>query len=147
METQTLEKQFGRIRGDSLYPFAEAFAAIAASPAAALLQRYETRLQLLHQRAIRTLKLLRTMEKKVEPSPITEQPEPAVPDKATDPTPAPQPADSEDLSQACFSLPTSQPSARRPPAAGAPPTNQEPAKPPAEPGTQPPSPKEPGGAV
>jgi hypothetical protein len=144
METQALNKQIARLpAGANPYYLAEAYTAAAALPSTTLLQRYESRLQLLHQRALRSFKLLRTIEKKIEPSPITEQPEPAVPDKAPDPPPPPQPTDSEELGRVRFSLPTSLPHAPRNPAA----TNQEPAKPPADPGTPPPSPKEPGGAV
>jgi hypothetical protein len=68
---------------------ATAFDTLAAAPSLPLLHRYETRLHLMYQRALRTLIMLRTVKLPNEPSPISEHP-PA----------APQPADSEPLSGA-----------------------------------------------
>jgi len=60
--------------GPNPYFLVDAFEAAAASPFTALLQRYETRLQLLHQRALRSFKLLRTIETPQQDSPSMDSP-------------------------------------------------------------------------
>jgi hypothetical protein len=145
METQALNKQQAILAGNTLYPLSDAFEAAGASPSMALLQRHESRLQLIHQRALRSLKLLRTIDggpnesTENKPSPITEQPEPVLPD----PPPSAQPADTKPLVETCANRPAS----FRPPLAAASPAANMPAQPPASPGVPPPSPKVPGGAV
>jgi hypothetical protein len=139
METQALNKYLDRHHdGTNPYAYAEAFAAVAAEPATALLQRYESRLQLAHQRALRGLKLLRTIAPPTqeeaannEPSPITEEREPV----QSDPPSTPQP-----LGKVGFSSPTSSPSAACSPA-------HLPSEPhAAQPSTPPEAPNEPGDA-
>jgi hypothetical protein len=88
----------------------------------ALMQRYETRLQNMYSRAIRTFKVLRTIELPdldddipgqdhppnielpKEPSPIPEHPAPVTPDAAQPTQPSPQSADPEALGSACFNV-------------------------------------------
>jgi hypothetical protein len=80
-----------------------AFDTLAASPSLSLLHRYETRLHLMYQRALRTLIMLRTIDRPNEdppndeipndPSPISEHSPPAV----EPPPPSQQSADSEAL--------------------------------------------------
>ena len=93
-----------------------AFDTLAASPSLSLLHRYETRLHLMYQRALRTLIMLRTVDLPNDPSPISEHPEPVIPVPAPSPAPPTQPdscqppppqpaADSEALGSACLSLP------------------------------------------
>jgi hypothetical protein len=81
-----------------------AFDTLAASPSLSLLHRYETRLHLMYQRALRTLIMLRTIEPPEppddaapnDPSPISEHSPPAVePPPAPPHAPPPQPTDSE----------------------------------------------------
>lgn len=143
METQALNKQLAlQPAGANPYPLADAFAAAAASPAMALLQRYESRLQLIYQRAIRSLKLLRTIEAgpnetaKNEPNPSAEHSEPV----QSDPPSPPQPADSEPVVEARISRPKSSPQKPAP-------APNVPAQPPVAPPAPPASPKEPGGDV
>ena len=133
METQALNRQIAtQPAGPCPYYLADAFEAAAALPSMALLQRHESRLQLIHQRALRSFKLLRTIDvpsqedspneiAEIEPSPITEQPEQP-----------PQPADSEPLEEAGIS----------PAVAEVSPVVTVPAQPPAQP-----SPLDPGGAA
>jgi len=126
METQALNRQIAtQPAGPCPYYLADAFEAAAALPSMALLQRHESRLQLVHQRAIRSLKLLRTIdlpspgdgpnEIKMEPSPINEHPAPDLPnaadlpnadqpDSAPEAQPAPQPPDSESLGSPNFTV-------------------------------------------
>jgi hypothetical protein len=92
-ETTTLREQIAVALGDSAASrVANAQGALAALPGTALLQRYETRMQNMYARAIRTFKLLRTIpfpddyddspmpvhppksELPNEPSPTTEHP-------------------------------------------------------------------------
>jgi len=148
METQALNKYLDR-HHDGTNRYSYAFEAVAAAPATALLQRYEARLQLAYQRALRSLKLLRTIapsRPENEPSPMTEQPEPAEPN----PPPPTQPPDSEDVGGVCSSLPLSSLRASGAPAA-TPSPSQAPAKKPAMPeipGILPlEGPNEPGGAI
>src|ERR1700678_27132 len=93
METRTLEDQIATEKGD----ITTAFNKVAASPGAALLHRYQSRLQLMYQRSIRTLIMLRSIERPnddlpdidlpIEPRPTAEDPSPPAP-------PAAQPTDS-----------------------------------------------------
>jgi hypothetical protein len=75
--------------GDPFVRLVNASSQLAAPPGTALLQRYETRLQNMYSRAIRTFKVLRTIpvpelddppniEFPKEPSPIPEHPAPEV---------------------------------------------------------------------
>src|SRR5580704_15321000 len=90
IETALLDQQIAlQSDGSDTDRMASAFDTLAAAPALPLLHRYETRLHLMYQRALRTLIMLRTVKLPNEPSPISEHP-PA----------APQPADSEPLSGA-----------------------------------------------
>jgi hypothetical protein len=57
-----------------------AFTSLAASPALALMHRYETRLHLVYQRSLHNLLLLRTLAVPNEPSPISGHSEPVQPD-------------------------------------------------------------------
>src|ERR1700678_432245 len=56
-----------------------AFDTLAASHSLSLLHRYETRLHLMYQRALRTLIMLRTVEMPNDPSPISEHPGTVIP--------------------------------------------------------------------
>ena len=80
---------------DPLGRMAAAFTTLAASPALALMHRYETRLHLVYQRSLHNLLLLRAVAVPNEPSPIPEHPDAPCPvlDEPTtdaDPTPGPQ---------------------------------------------------------
>jgi len=114
VETRMLDNQISnqppsKTEGDVLTHIAAAFDHLAASPGMVLLQRYQARLHLISQRALRNLILLRTIDQPnenppnedlpFEPSPIFEHP----PD-GPDPAPAPAPAaDSKSLGSARFS--------------------------------------------
>ena len=128
-ETQVLNKLLHRQpAGPNPFDFADAFEAAANSPVLALLQRTETRLQLMFQRAIRTLKLLRTIPVPIQEENTNNEPEPAPADA--------QPTDSEDLGRVCSISPKSRRRTRNPP------PKLSVALP-----ASPPSPKEPGGAI
>jgi len=104
-----------------------AFEALAAKPALALIHRYDTRNHLMFQRALRTLKLHRTLpgpiEKQFEPSPISEHEPEMAPEE-------PQPAESEALvGQPIPAAAGFQPAPRTPEAA-APTTENTPPRPP-----------------
>jgi hypothetical protein len=122
-----------------------AFDTLAASHSLSLLHRYETRLHLTYQRALRTLIMLRTIDRPNEdrpneappndalpndPSPISEHPPdamdpPHAPPHA--PPPPPQPStDSKPLGRACFGL--DQPSPSDPPVPAAPAASHVPAE-------------------
>jgi hypothetical protein len=119
METHTLTHQIStQPAGQPVVRMMGAFQNHAAQPGTALMQRYETRLQNMYSRAIRTFKLLRTIpvpdldddfpdqenepiaEFPKEPSPIPEHNDPVSPE-AAQPS---QPTDSEALGSACFTL-------------------------------------------
>jgi hypothetical protein len=71
IETRSFDNEVAaQPAGDELDRMAAAFADLAAKPAAALLQRYETRLHLMYHRALQDLLLLRLAEPN-EPSPIS----------------------------------------------------------------------------
>src|ERR1700679_3208012 len=83
METRTLEDQIATERGD----ITAAFNKVAASPGVALMHRYQSPLQLMYQRALRTLIMLRTIDRPsdnlpdidlpIEPRPTAEDPSPS----------------------------------------------------------------------
>jgi len=77
IETRMLEDAANVHEGapDSLGSIASAFATLAASPALALMHRYETRLHLVYQRSLHNLLLLRTLAVPNEPSPTSEHPD------------------------------------------------------------------------
>jgi hypothetical protein len=123
IETHTLEHQFAiQPPGDEFVRLINASHELAALPGTALMQRYETRLQNMYARAIRTFKILKTIplpdqdddfsdqdnppniQLPNEPSPIPEHPSPAVPDAPAAPPSSLQPTDPEALGSACFSL-------------------------------------------
>jgi hypothetical protein len=123
MEKFTLEDQMKRETDATPWlKMGSAFNTLAAQPGMALMQRYETRLQNMYSRAIRTFKVLRTIELPdldddipgqdhppnielpKEPSPISEHPSPARPDAPAAASTSLQPTDPEALGSACFSL-------------------------------------------
>jgi hypothetical protein len=69
---------------------ATAFSNLAESPSLALMHRYETRLHLMHQRALHNFLLLRNLDPPNEPNPISEHP------GALITLPAPSPSLSDD---------------------------------------------------
>jgi hypothetical protein len=101
IETHTLDHQIAiQPSGDDFLRLVEASHQLAALPGTALMQRYETRLQNMYARAIRTFKLLKTIEVPPqddppneqlpkEPSPIPEHPSQTSPETT-------QPIDSSD---------------------------------------------------
>ena len=106
-----------------------AFDTLAASHSLSLLHRYETRLHLMYQRALRTLIMLRPADMPNDPSPISEHSPPAV-----EQSPSPQqPTDSESLGSACFSLHRPSSAAPSPPQAAAKAASRVPARPSAAP--------------
>jgi hypothetical protein len=123
METHTLIHQIStQPAGQPVVRMMGAVRNLAAQPGTALMQRYETRLQNMYSRAIRTFKLLRTIplpepdddfpdhenapniELPKEPSPTTEHPSAAPAEAAQTTQPSPQPIDPESLGSACFAL-------------------------------------------
>jgi hypothetical protein len=77
IETCNLEQQIAFQplgKGGVLAQLANAFDAMAVSPAMAPMQRYQTRLQLSYNRALQTLKLMRAISPTAPPSPIAEPP-------------------------------------------------------------------------
>jgi hypothetical protein len=155
IETHTLNRQIStQPAGDPLRRLVDASSELASQPGTALMQRYETRLQNMYARAIRTFKLLKTIEVPPqdddippqddppnielpkEPSPITEHPttEAALPLQSIDP---------EALGSACFSLH----GASSPADGDAPPLIHIPVEPPATDPAPPLSPKKSGATV
>jgi hypothetical protein len=119
IETASLDKQIAlQPDENNADRMAAGFDTLAASPSLPLLHRYETRLHLMYQRALRTLIMLRTVKLPNEPSPISEHSPPATPtspDARQDAGPLgdSQPAaDPEALGSACFSLRDSSPAPR-----------------------------------
>lgn len=114
VETRMLDNQISNQppspTRDPLDHIADAFNHLAASPGMALLQRYQARLHLISQRALRNLILLRTIgqpnedppneDLPFEPSPISAH-TPNIPDPAPAPAPA---ADSKPLDSSRFRL-------------------------------------------
>jgi hypothetical protein len=105
LETSLFNKQMAlQPDGPTVERMGVALDTLAASPSLSLLHRYETRLHLTYQRALRTLILLRTIDPNPgapnDPNPISEHSPPA--EEA--PAPTQQPADSEPLGSASFSL-------------------------------------------
>ena len=75
IETRMLEDAANaQGESDPVGAIAAAFSSLAASPALALMHRYETRLHLVYQRSLHNLLLLRTLAVPNEPSPISEHP-------------------------------------------------------------------------
>jgi hypothetical protein len=64
---------------DPVGSIAAAFTTLAASPALALMHRYETRLHLVYQRSLHNLLLLRALAGPNEPNPISEHPDTLIP--------------------------------------------------------------------
>ena len=72
IEARMLEKQIAaQTAAGDLDRTADAFSALADTPATALLHRYEARLHLMYQRAMHNLLLLRVIELPNEPSPVS----------------------------------------------------------------------------
>ena len=72
IEARMLEKQIAaQTAAGDLDRTADAFSALADTPATALLHRYEARLHLMYQRAMHNLLLLRVIELPNEPNPIS----------------------------------------------------------------------------
>jgi hypothetical protein len=159
IETEALNHQISmQPAGSPVLRLADASSQLAALPGTALMQRYETRLQNMYARAIRTFKVLKTIpvpddyddfpdqdtppniELPKEPSPIPEHPVP----EAQLPL---QPIDSVTLSGAaypgCSRLSGGSPHSKT----AAPAHPDSPAKPPAPDPAPPPSQKQSGGAV
>jgi hypothetical protein len=94
----------------SLGKHAGSYADIAEPPAVAGDGRLANRYQIMYQRALSTLKLMRSLNPAYEPRPINDQPVPGVPGlkpaRTPPPTPPPpsQAIDSESLGSACFRL-------------------------------------------
>src|ERR1700722_4795458 len=117
IETRLFETQIARpLDGDSLDRMADAIDFMAAAPSLSLVHRYETRLHIMYQRALRNLITLRKVKAPNEPSPISEH-SPAPPSVPPDTVPAApsnvgQATDSESLDSASSSLtePVHQPS-------------------------------------
>src|ERR1700683_1988303 len=85
IETASLDKQIAlQPDENNADRTAAGFDPLAASPSLPLLHRYEPRLHLMYQRALRTLIMLRTVKLPNEPSPISEHP-PAAPQPAHSP--------------------------------------------------------------
>jgi hypothetical protein len=75
IETRMLEDAANsQAESDPVGSIAAAFTSLAASPALALMHRYETRLHLVYQRSLHNLLLLRALAVPNEPSPISEHP-------------------------------------------------------------------------
>ena len=88
---------------DPLQRITDAFKELAATPALSLLHRYETRLHMVYQRALKNLLLLRSLSpaeaaEPIElppppsPEPTPPAPEPPAPSLEPDPAPSPRPA-------------------------------------------------------
>jgi hypothetical protein len=86
-ETRTFDNHLAaQTNGDRLDRLTGAFADLAAKPPATLLHRYETRLHLIYHRALQSLlllrlarpneprKLLKTIDRTLEPAPVSEEP-------------------------------------------------------------------------
>jgi hypothetical protein len=72
IETRMLEDASNaQAESDPVGSIAAAFTSLAASPALALMHRYETRLHLVYQRSLHNLMLLRALAVPNEPSPIS----------------------------------------------------------------------------
>jgi hypothetical protein len=116
IETYNLDQQISFQplgKGGVLAQLANAFDAMAVSPAMAPMQRYQTRLQLSYTRALQTLKLIRAISPSAPYSPVVEervpeQPAPAASDRAPNPTPEPPTAsqlfDPESLGSPYFAV-------------------------------------------
>jgi hypothetical protein len=117
LETSLFNKQMAlQPDGVTMERMAVALETFAASPSLSLLHRYETRLHLTYQRALRTLILLRTIDPNRDTNPnqdmapsqdIPNDPNPTSehsPPAEEPPPPAQQAADSEPLGSASFSL-------------------------------------------
>ena len=91
IETRMLEDAGAIQEGESdpLGRIAASFNSLAASPALALLHRYETRLHLVYQRSLHNLLLLRALAVPNEPSPISGHP--GAPDPGSQTIAEPQP--------------------------------------------------------
>jgi hypothetical protein len=80
IETRMLEDAANaQPESDPVGAIAAAFTSLAASPALALMHRYETRLHLVYQRSLHNLMLLRALAVPNEPSPISGHLDPAQP--------------------------------------------------------------------
>ena len=87
IETRLLEDAANaQGESDPVGSIAAAFTSLAASPALALMHRYETRLHLVYQRSLHNLLLLRTLAVRNEPNPISGQSDPVPLDPADAPT-------------------------------------------------------------
>lgn len=115
IETRMLDKQVAiqpatQTSNGELDRLATAFEYTAASPAAAVMHRYQARLHLMYQRAIRNFILLRTVDLPNDDVPNNDVPNEPSPITGHSPAPAPdqpeppQHADSEPLGSASFSL-------------------------------------------
>jgi hypothetical protein len=89
IETCNLEQQIAIHplgNGGVLGQLANSFDAMAASPAMAVMERYQTRLQLSYTRSLQTLKLIRAISPSASSSPVIAEPPP---DMTPQPPPAP----------------------------------------------------------
>ena len=93
IESRMIEMQMANSEGDPLSRLAAAFSNLDSLPGFALLHRYETRLHMVYQRALRNLHMLRNLlpmdpafddavnaALPKEPSPIPEHPDPPAPE-------------------------------------------------------------------
>ncbi len=89
IETRMLEDAANtQDESDPVGSIAAAFASLSASPALALMHRYETRLHLVYQRSLHNLLLLRALAVPNEPSPISGHLDAAAPGPAQPAPPA-----------------------------------------------------------
>jgi hypothetical protein len=152
IETSTLNRQIAtQPAGDPLRRLVDASSQLAALPGTALMQRYETRLQNMYARAIRTFKLLKTIELPDQDDDVPDQDDPPNIELPKEPSPipehpsqTPQPFDSSGAANpGCSRLSGGY---RLTPTAGPQPSNA-PAKPPAPIPAPPPTQKQSGAAV
>jgi hypothetical protein len=91
IETHTLDHQIAiQPAGDDFLRLIEASHQLAALPGTALMQRYETRLQNMYARAIRTFKLLKTIELPPQDDDFPDQDAPPNTELPKEPSPIPE---------------------------------------------------------
>jgi hypothetical protein len=84
IETALLDKQIAlQSDGSDADRMASAFDTLAAAPTLPLLHRYETRLHLMYQRALRTLTMLQKAAPPNEPNPVRQASRPVAPSQPT----------------------------------------------------------------
>jgi hypothetical protein len=91
IETHTLNRQIStQPAGDPLRRLVDASSQLAALPGTALMQRYETRLQNMYARAIRTFKVLKTIEVPPQDDDVPDQDAPPNIELPKEPSPIPE---------------------------------------------------------